>query len=49
MIARIRVKMFTDFNCYTLQLHYNVVVGVHGEKPRYNGPRCIHATVVQKL
>jgi len=30
----------------TLQLHYNAVVGVHG-KMRYNGPRYIHATVVQ--
>ena len=31
----------------TLQLHYNAVVGVHGKKTRYNGPRYIHATVVQ--
>ena len=33
----------------TLQLHYNAVVGVHGKKMCYNGPRYIHATVVQNL
>ena len=29
--------------------HYNAVVGVHGKKQRYNGPRYIHANVVQNL
>jgi len=34
---------------YTLRLHYNAVVEVHEEKKRYNGPRYIHASVVQNL
>ena len=34
---------------YTLQLHYNVLSGPTGEKPRYNGRRYIQATVVQNL
>ena len=29
--------------------HYNAVVGFHGKKQRYNGPRYIHANVVQNL
>ena len=38
--------IYMEINTITLRLHYNVV---HGEKTRYNGPRYIHATVVQKV
>jgi len=38
------VNKFKPKSIYTLRLHYNVVIGVHGEKTRY-----IHSTVVQNL
>ena len=43
----VNIKWFIIVN--TLQLHYNAVVGVHGKKARYNGPRYIHRVIKDRV
>ena len=43
--VRSYINLITYLLQYTLRLHYNAVVGVHGKKTHNNGPCYIHATV----